>query len=94
MAEPTPAALQRASAILARSARSPGPVTARNIALQRNALIREIASALDELAGPLQALLQVIDDPQAGGGEAFRHGKNLAYAALRKFQGQPEAGLP
>jgi hypothetical protein len=90
-AEPSPEALVRASAVVGRAIR-PGPLTPA-AAQQRDVLIRAIARELDDLAGPLQALLEGIRHPDQQA-EAFRARVSLASAALWRFQGQPEGRLP
>lgn len=88
--EPTPHALVRASAVVARSI-APGQLSPA-AAQQRNALIRDIAWELDKLALPLRTLVQACR-PESGGGEAFRKALTVATDALTRFEG-PQAQEP
>lgn len=81
--EPTPHALVRASAVVARSI-APGQLSPA-AAQQRNALIRDIAWELDKLALPLRTLVEACHPPDRG--EVFRGALTLATDALSRFHG-------
>jgi len=81
--DPTPGALVRASAVVARSI-APGQLSPA-AAQQRNALIRDIAWELDKLVQACR--------PESGGGEAFRKALTVATDALTRFEG-PQAQEP
>jgi hypothetical protein len=89
MAEPSPEATARADLIVAAwLANQPRGVQPRAIA----DLILAIAEALDDLAGPLAALLEGVRNGETG--EMLQPRANMASSALWRHRGQPPGRLP
>jgi hypothetical protein len=86
MAEPTRHAIRRAQEIVTAALRLDDAV--------RQGLITAIALDLDDLALPLQALLEGVRNGESGDSEIFRARVAAASVALWGFQGHPPGRLP